>query len=242
MARKAKPWFNRQSGWWMAYINGKKERLAFGRQNKQAAEAKLLQLRLVAATNVGVEEVDQTVASVIEHYLAFAVDVLATTTQEIRFPYLQSFAEMHGWRRVADCRPSHMRDWLKAHPKWVSDWTKNGAIRNVQVAFNWAAGEERLIKENPLRGRHPPYRRSQTAADRRRFLARRTYGSGPQRAHSGNDGRSGYGSRAVHGQRRLSRRGACAALSREAIPPFPRQRPRTAGGDHQRPGCDSLFR
>lgn len=152
MARKAKPWFYRQTGWWMAYVNGKKERLAFGRQNKQAAEAKLLQLRLVATTNVGVEEVDQTVASVIERYLAFAVDVLATSTQEIRFPYLQSFAEHHGRRKVVDCRPSHMREWLKAHPEWVSDWTKNGAIRNVQVAFNWAAGEERLIKENPFRG------------------------------------------------------------------------------------------
>jgi hypothetical protein len=63
MARKAKPWFWRQSGWWMAYVSGR---------------------------------------------------------------------------------------------KWVSDWTKNAAIRNVLVAFTWAAGEERLIGENPFRGvTHP---------------------------------------------------------------------------------------
>jgi integrase len=109
-------------------------------------------LQLVAAANVAVEQPDQTVASVIEQYLAYATDVLAKSTQEMRFPYLQSFAERHGWRRVADCRPSHMREWVKAHPQWASDWTKNAAIRNVQVAFNWAAGEERLIKENPFRG------------------------------------------------------------------------------------------
>lgn len=155
MARKARPWFWRQTGWWMAYVDGKKEKLAFGRENKKAAATKLLELQLVASANVP-PDADQTVASVIENYLAYAVDVLADSTQAMRFPYLQSFAETHGWRRIADCRPSHMREWVKAHPQWESDWTKNAAIRNVQAAFNWAAGEERLIEKNPFRGvTHP---------------------------------------------------------------------------------------
>jgi integrase len=34
---------------------------------------------------------------------------------------------------------------------WISDWTKNGAIRNVQVAFNWAT-KNRVIMSNPFRG------------------------------------------------------------------------------------------
>src|SRR5262245_9469146 len=152
MARIAKPWFYRQSGWWMAYVNGQKTKLAFGRKNRQAAKDKLLALQLVASTNVGAGSSEQTVASVIEQYMEFAEQVLATSTRDMRWPYLQSFSEMHGWRRISDCRPSQIREWLKAHPEWESDWTKNAALRNVQVAFNWAAGPERLIKENPFRG------------------------------------------------------------------------------------------
>src|SRR5262245_146388 len=152
MARIAKPWFYRQSGWWMAYVNGQKTKLAFGRKNKKAAQDKLLGLLLVSSANVGADALDQTVASVIERYMNYAEEILAESTREMRWPYLQSFSEMQGWRKVVDCRPSHMREWLKAHPEWVSDWTKNGAVRNVQVAFNWAAGLERLIKENPFRG------------------------------------------------------------------------------------------
>jgi hypothetical protein len=117
VARKAKPWFYRQSGWWMAYVGGKKEKLAFGRANKKAAEIKLHELQLVASANVAAEQPDQTVASVIEHYLAYAVDVLAESTQAMRFPYLQSFAEQHRWRRIVDCRPSHMREWVKDQPR-----------------------------------------------------------------------------------------------------------------------------
>jgi hypothetical protein len=41
------------------------------------------------------------------------------------------------------------------HSEWESDWTKNGAIRNVQVAFNWGL-KCRIIRENPFRGvTHP---------------------------------------------------------------------------------------
>jgi hypothetical protein len=42
MARKAKPWYWRQTGWWMAYVNGKKVKLACGRENKREAETKVM--------------------------------------------------------------------------------------------------------------------------------------------------------------------------------------------------------
>ena len=60
MTRIAKPWFYRQSGWWMAYVNGQKTKLAYGRENRQAAKGKLLQLLVVASANVSSEEPDQT--------------------------------------------------------------------------------------------------------------------------------------------------------------------------------------
>jgi len=58
MARIAKPWFYRQSGWWMAYVNGQKTKLAYGRENRQAARDKLLQLLLIASANVSPDELE----------------------------------------------------------------------------------------------------------------------------------------------------------------------------------------
>jgi integrase len=151
MGRTAKPWFYRQTGWWMAWIDGRKEKLAKGKANRKAAEIKLLELRLQAAKNPVPDSPDQTVASVIETYQSLNKKRLAASTWAVRTPYLQSFAEAHGWRLIADCKPLHMEEWLDEHPEWASDWTKSGAARNVQVAFNWA-WKQRLIPENPFRG------------------------------------------------------------------------------------------
>ena len=151
MARAAKPWFNRQKNCWMVWSNGKREKLAEGRSNKKAAQDRLIELRFETNRNPHPDAGQPTVASVIERYQTFAEKRLSTSTQATRQPYLQSFAEAHGWRNIADARPDHMEAWLDEHPEWQSDWTKNAAIRNVQVAFNWA-WKCRLIKENPFRG------------------------------------------------------------------------------------------
>lgn len=49
-----------------------------------------------------------------------------------------------------------MEAWLDAHPEWASDWTKCSAVRNVQVAFNWAVkkkmSREQLVRDNPFKG------------------------------------------------------------------------------------------
>jgi hypothetical protein len=142
MARVARPWFWKQTGWRMAYVNGQKTKLAEGKENKKAARTKLNDLLSVAAVATGNEP---TVTIVIERYLSIIEGEIAPRTLEIRKPYLQSFAEKHGWCRIIECRPNHMRDWLKAQPEWKNDWTKNGAVRNVQVAFNWAAGDDYSI-------------------------------------------------------------------------------------------------
>jgi len=151
MGRTPKPWFYRQTGWWMVWLNGKKRKLAKGRGNKKAAEKRLLELRLEASWNPEPDTPDQTVASVIETYQEFAQKRLAESTLSVRRPYLQSFAEAHGWRRICECKPYHMEAWLDEHREWASDWTKNSAVRNVQVAFNWSV-KSRIIPENPFRG------------------------------------------------------------------------------------------
>jgi hypothetical protein len=44
MSRQAKPWFYKQTGWWMAWIGGRKKKLAQGRANKRAARDRLEEL------------------------------------------------------------------------------------------------------------------------------------------------------------------------------------------------------
>ena len=70
----------------------------------------------------------------------------------LRRPYLQSFAELHGWRLVDECRPDQLQEWLTKHPEWKSDWTKRDAVMAVQTVFNWA--KPKLVRENPFAGFH----------------------------------------------------------------------------------------
>lgn len=151
MARTAQPWFNKQKNCWMVWLNGKRVKLAEGKKNKKAATDRFDELRFEARHNPHPDTGVATVASVIERYQGFADKRLSASTKASRWPYLQSFAETHGWRSLTEARPDHMHEWLDSHPEWESDWTKNGAIRNVQVAFNWAF-KCRMIRENPFRG------------------------------------------------------------------------------------------
>jgi hypothetical protein len=112
MGRTPKPWFYRQTAWWMVWLDGEKHKLAKGRKNKKAAEERLPELRLEASRNPEPDSPDQTVASVIETYQEFARKRLAQSTLSVRTPYLQSFAEAHGWRRICECKPYHMEAWL----------------------------------------------------------------------------------------------------------------------------------
>ena len=85
MARMAKPWFYRQTGWWMVWLNGKKVRLAKGKKNKKDAEQRLLEIRFEATRNPGPDSPDQTVASVIETYQGCAKKRLAQGTIQVRW-------------------------------------------------------------------------------------------------------------------------------------------------------------
>jgi integrase len=149
MSRQARPWFYKQTGWWMAWVGGRKAKLAKGKANKKAARDRLEELLDQAAVNAPAEK-PQTVASVIETYLALAPGLIAASTLEMRQPHLQSFAEAHGWRGVTEAKPLHVQEWLNEHPTW-GDWTKNGAVRTILAVFGWAA-KTKLIAANPFLG------------------------------------------------------------------------------------------
>lgn len=118
---------------------------------KKAAQEQLEELRVLARRNPEPEAPDQTVLSVIERYIEVRFPSLAETTVAQRKPYLQSFAEMHGFRGVEECGADHIEEWLNAHSEWESDWTKRDAVMSVQTVFNWAA-RARRNRENPFRG------------------------------------------------------------------------------------------
>ncbi|MBN8627052.1 MAG: site-specific integrase [Planctomycetes bacterium] len=154
MARKARPWFNAERRCWMVYLGGKKRHLcAADRKTKnppKEALDRLDELLLEARRNPAPEAKEQTVASVIERYIEVAFPSLADGTRTLRQPYLQSFAELHGFRPVSECRPDHMQEWINKHPKWTSDWTKRDAVLSVQIVFNWA--KPKIIPANPFEG------------------------------------------------------------------------------------------
>lgn len=151
MGRTAQPWFDKQKDQWTVWFNGRRERLATGRRNKQAAKQRLAELQLVARKNPGINSQRQTVASVIEAYLGYEAKQIAASTLAIKLPYLQDFAERHGWRAIESSKPIHLTDWVHQHTSWKSDWTIATAINVVQLAFNWAT-KQRLIATNPFAG------------------------------------------------------------------------------------------
>ena len=151
MARSAKPWFYARTGWWTAWIGGKRVALAEGKKSKKAAEDRLKDLQYLARHNPHPDDEDQTVASVIERYMAVVFPSLSEETRKARANYLQDFAEAHGNRRLPAARKDHLQEWLLAHPEWKSDWTKRDAIRAVQTVFIWAADAE-IIPKNPFKG------------------------------------------------------------------------------------------
>ena len=152
MARSAKRWFNAQSGWWTVWLNGKRVRLAQGKSAKKEANDAYLDLLYTSKHNPSPDSPEQTVVSVIERYLEVALPSLSEQAQRLRKMYLQSFAELHGWREVKTCRPDHLQEWLLKNEQWASDWTKRDAISAVQIVFNWA--KPSLIPTNPFAGFH----------------------------------------------------------------------------------------
>lgn len=91
------------------------------------------------------------VAEVVERYLAHAPDELTKRALETRRHHLAQFIESFGQRRVSECTPLELKEWIMSRPNVKSGWTRQNLNVSVQRAFNFAV-EQRLIRENPVRG------------------------------------------------------------------------------------------
>ena len=117
MPQSPRPWFRKQTDWWMDQLDGKQVKLARGRKNRPEAERRFHELVLQRAKNPAPESPAPTVTSMIETYLDCARKRLADRSLYERRLILQRFAEAHGWRRVADCLPYYLSSWIDANPQ-----------------------------------------------------------------------------------------------------------------------------
>lgn len=96
------------------------------------------------------------VVSVLDQFLVWTKDNKAPDTYKWYHHHLQRFARFIGPKlRLGDLLPGKVDAWLKKDFKDASDTGKNGAVRAVSRAFNWAR-KQRLIKENPIYGMERP--------------------------------------------------------------------------------------
>lgn len=165
MPRQPRPWFRRQTGWWMVQIDGKQVKLAQGKRNKALAQEKFHGLMLLRAD--APECPDVQVASICEAFLDWSHRRQAHHTYRGYLFYVQSFCEKWGQVMVREVRPYHVTRWLDGND-W-NDTTRYNAIRSVFRVFNWAA-EEGLISANPLKGMKRPRPKS-----RQRYLTEDEY-------------------------------------------------------------------
>jgi integrase len=137
----------------MVVVDGVRHKLVKGKANREEAKRRLREIQTLRDKAPSQESRDLTVAGVIELYLAHQGKQLDERTLYGRKPYLQSFAEAHGFRKATELetKPFHLTSWLDENPQIKSDWTKVHVIAVLQRPFNWAV-RQRLIPTNPFRG------------------------------------------------------------------------------------------
>ena len=150
MPRQPKPWFRRQTGWWMVQIDGKQVKLAEGKRNKSLALEKFHELMLLRAE--APESPDVQVASVCEAFLDWSHRRQAYDTYRGYLFYVQSFCEKCGQVLVRELRPYHVTRWLDDNA-W-NDTTRlaSSALRaRIKGSTACLAGTERRADAAALR-------------------------------------------------------------------------------------------
>ena len=144
--RQPKPFFRKQTQSWYLQLAGKQINLG-----KDEAEAWKKYHRLMEGFLKGEVQADDTVANVLNRYLAWARDHRAESTfKKKKLPFLRSFGRYVGKRlKVSELRAYHVQRWVDQSFRGRSPTTQNIAIVEVQAALNWAA-QYQYIERNPI--------------------------------------------------------------------------------------------
>ena len=174
MPRQNKPWFRKDTGWWMVTLGGKKTRLVEGRKNRSLAVQKFHELK--ATTPQAPDSVSGRVCDVIESFLRWSRPRLSADTMRNYDWYGQSFSERWGYLYARNLAPHHVTTWITER-RW-SGTTEYNARRSIFRMFSWAA-DEKTLAQNPLRGmkrpKPAPRGRAMTEAEYRTLLRHEKY-------------------------------------------------------------------
>ena len=186
MARPQKPWYRKQTGWWMVEVNGRQEKLVEGpkdEHHRQLAEEKFVEMRRVQ--RVAPQAATARTVDVVEAFLAWSRQNLSEDTHRVNKYYCQLFAEHCGQIPAREMKPFHVTAWIsemmspervereKANKKQAVDdglvepgkqgrmpkvWGVSTAHNGRTAAFRVFswAKDEGLLPENPLAGMKRP--------------------------------------------------------------------------------------
>lgn len=146
MPRPSKPWFRRQTGWWMCTFHGKKRKLARGIANRKLAKQRFHQLMALEPQSFAD---DASVGMICRAFLRWSKRHHAADTYRNHKFYVGGFRKRYGRMPVSRLTKNKVTTWVDTH-NW-NDTSQYNARRSVFRAFNWAV-EEDLLAENPLKG------------------------------------------------------------------------------------------
>ena len=166
MSRPQKPWYRKQTGWWMVEISGKQEKLVEGPKDEThriLAEEKFVELRKLR--RMAPEEVGSRTADLIEAFLRHSRLHFAADTHRMNRYYLQIFAEACGEVPAREIKPLHVQRMIddrvdpelkrEKNEKVWGETTVYNARKAAFRVFSWAT-EQKIITVNPLAGMKRP--------------------------------------------------------------------------------------
>lgn len=113
MARPARPWHRKQTGWWMVEIDGTQVKLVEGpkdEKHRQLAEEKFVDLRKLH--RIAPQATNARTADLVESFLAWSRQHLSEDTHRVNRYYGQSFAEHCGTVPAREMKPFHITKWI----------------------------------------------------------------------------------------------------------------------------------
>lgn len=155
MARPQKPWYRKQTDWWMVKVAGVQTKLVKGKENKKQAEQKFHEL-MAAGARDPVSPSART-ADLVEAFLKHSRVHFAPDTHRVNKYYCQLFAEACGQVLATEMKPYHVSRWVDAKVE-AKEWNETSvynARRTAFRVFSWSVGQG-LLKANPLEGMPRP--------------------------------------------------------------------------------------
>jgi integrase len=165
MPRPSRPWFRSDRDAWYAWIEGRRVKLADGKDGHDAAMKAFYKLKAAQAIEAKAAATAGMLAcEVANMYYLHAQRKLAPLTAEFYGRHLRSFIAFIGDRPAAELRPKDVVAWIDSHPDWGVT-TQAGAITAVKRAFRWAARQGHLENDPILAVEKPTAKRREKIMD-----------------------------------------------------------------------------